>query len=143
VPPRPTATPVLPQITLLDSAGNIDVAVFGSAIAKTNLVFRVVACVPDCKEKPDGFDVLWVKFFFFKKTPRGTLQYLYEHEDTSPPYCAFGDREHCDFWDIASPNAKWPNTQAVIEDGDYVLTIQAEGKRSTHCTATVNFKVQR
>lgn len=142
-PPQPTATPALVQLSVFDQGGgNMAVFIFGSQGGK-RLVFRAIACSPNCNNRPDGRDVDQVTFSFFKKTPQGQLKWMYDHTESNAPYCSFGGSANCDLLDISNQNAKWPNNQNVVENGDHVLQVDVDGKGGASWHGRVNFKIQR
>jgi hypothetical protein len=142
-PPQPQPTPLLPQLSVSDQGGgNMDVFVFGGQVG-WQMAFRAVACSPNCNNRPDGRDVNSVYFAFFKRLPDGTLKWVFEHTESSAPYCSFGGSGVCDLLDIRNPNTRWPGTQTVVENGDYVLQVEAEGKNRASWHGSFNFRVQR
>jgi hypothetical protein len=142
-PPQPQATPFLPQLSVSDQGGgNLDLFMFGGQIGG-QLVFRALACAPNCNNRPDGRDVNSVSFTFFKRLADGTLKWVFEHTESGAPYCSFGGSGGCNFLDIRNTNTRWPGTQNVIENGDYVLSVGAEGKNRAAWSGNFYFKIQR
>ena len=142
-PPRPTATPVLVQLSVFDQGGgNMAVFIYGGQVGK-RMAFRAIACSPNCNNRPDGRDVDQVTFSFFKRTPQGQLKWMYDHTEMNAPYCSFGGSSNCDFLDISNLNAKWPNNQNVVENGDHVLQVDVDGKGGASWHGRVNFRIQR
>jgi hypothetical protein len=144
IPVGASPTPFLPQLGVFDQGGgDLELTVFGTALAQKQLGFRAVACAPDCFNRPDGANIELVQFIFARRTPGGTLQHLYDYTDYTAPYCAFGGEGRCEFLDVSNPNATWLRTQTVIANGEYVLQIFASGRRSGRWSGFVQFRVQR
>ncbi|MBI5304216.1 MAG: hypothetical protein HY868_18940 [Chloroflexi bacterium] len=142
-PPPPTATPFLPQLAVFDQGGgNMDVYLFGGQTGKF-LNFRAVACAPNCNNRPDGRDVNNVYFTVFRRTPQNTLQWVFDSEEQNAPFCIFGGSNQCPYLNISDPNVKWPGTNTVIANGDYVLRVEANGKNNATWNGRANFKVNR
>ncbi len=142
-PPPPQSTPSLPQLSVSDQGGgNMDLYVFGGQVG-WQLVFRAVACAPNCNNRPDGRDVNSVYFVFFKRLADGRLRWVFEHTEMNAPYCSFGGSGACNWLDIRNLNTRWPGTQNIVENGDYVLRIEADGKNGASWNGSFNFRVQR
>ena len=147
-PPPPPTQVVLPQLPVFDKDGNnMEGKALGTALARTYMSFQVVACEPDCKTKPDGNGVTSIDFSFYKgtyklrddvdgKTP------VYQHTENNHPYCAFGGDDPCPLWIFAAQNNKWPNG-ANIDNGNYTLLMNAQGKNNGLWTSVLNFTIQR
>lgn len=142
-PPPATATPFLPQLVVFDQGGgNMDVFLYGGQTSRF-LNFRAVACAPNCNNRPDGNNVNAVMFTVFRRTPQNTLQWVFEHEETQAPYCIFGGSAQCPYLNITDPNVKWPGSNTVIANGDYVLRVEASGKNNASWRGSANFKINR
>ncbi len=146
--PGPTATPVLPKLSVFDAGGDkdkIEVKIYGTDVAHTALMFRVKACVPNCQNIPDGKGVDKVEFTFEKcpGTKRCDVeqgQEVYRHTERAAPYCSFGGSGVCDWWVFAERKQRWPNNNP-IEDGIFVLTVNVTGKENWN--GKVNFRIAR
>ncbi len=142
-PVPPTATPFLPQLVVFDQGGgNMDVFLYGGQTSKF-LNFRAVACAPNCNNRPDGRDVNAVMFTVFRRTPQNTLQWIFEHEETSAPYCIFGGSAQCPYLNLTDPNTKWPGSNTVVANGDYVLRVEANGRNNASWRGNANFRIFR
>jgi hypothetical protein len=142
-PPPPTATPFLPKLVVFDQGGgNMDVFLYGGQTSKF-LNFRAVACAPNCNNRPDGRDVNSVLFTVFRRTPQNTLQWIFEHEENNAPYCIFGGSDQCPYLNITDPNTKWPESNTVIANADYVLKVDADGKNGASWHGNASFRIQR
>ena len=154
VPPQqpagPTATPVLIQLGVFDQGpgtGKMQARVFGGQVGKL-LVFRAVACAPDCNGKPDGNNINTVQFTIYKlpneNSDSSNGQVVYDHTEGAAPYCAFGGDNKCDYFDISNSNVKWPDTNKIaVQNGFYALRFLANGKNDAMRNGEVNFKIQR
>lgn len=143
LPAPPTATPFLPQLVVFDQGGgNMDVFLYGGQTTKF-LNFRAAACAPNCINRPDGRDVNSVMFTVFRRTPQNTLQWVFEHTENNAPYCIFGGSAQCPYLNIADLNTKWPGSNTVIVNGDYVLKVDADGKNGASWHGSANFKINR
>lgn len=147
VTPPPTATPILPKLEVFDQGGGaMEVTLFGPAVANKQMAFRAIVCNPDCKNnRPDGRDVDSVKFTFYKWNVNANQkgQKVYEHTESTAPYCSFGGSGRCDFIDLSDRNVKWPGTNLVIDNGEYYFEVTAAGKNNRKWNGNFRFKVQR
>ncbi|MBI5651095.1 MAG: hypothetical protein HZC40_11730 [Chloroflexi bacterium] len=144
VPANAPATPALPQLGVFDQGGGaFDLFLFGGQ-SGTRLVFRVIACSPNCNNRPDGRDVVAVKFAILRVTAQGQPgDLVFEHTETQSPFCAFGGTGACDALSIAERNAKWLATNTVIENADYILRVTAADKNSGAWDGRFKFTVRR
>lgn len=127
----------------------MDGQVKGISVPKSLMSFQVIACMPDCKSKPDGTGVVSVDFAFykFKTQNRADLNGknpVYKTTEHNKPYCAFGGDNPCPNWIFSEHGGKWPNG-ANIESGDYTLLMKAYGdpKNNAFWTSVINFSIQR
>lgn len=144
VPANAPATPTLPQLGVFDQGGGaFDLFLFGGQTG-TRLVFRALACSPNCAGRADGRDIVAVKFAILRVTAQaqpGDL--VFEHTETQAPFCAFGGAGACDAINLADRNAKWSGTNHSIENVDYVLRVTAADKNNGAWDGIFKFTVRR
>jgi hypothetical protein len=145
--PIASPTPFLPQLGVFQQDGdNMEVRVVGGQFGKT-LLIRIIACVPNCATKPDGNDVTQAEFIFNQCINPGsdacqTLRPVYTHRETSAPYCSFGGTNQCDYLNIADPSAKFPGTNNVVANSEYIVSMEMRGKNALWSGKT-RIKIQR
>ncbi|MBI5651094.1 MAG: hypothetical protein HZC40_11725 [Chloroflexi bacterium] len=146
-PPAASPTPFLPQLGVFQQDGdNMEARVVGGQIGKM-LILRIIACVPNCRTRPDGNDVTQAEFIFNQCINPGsnacqTMRPVYTHRETSAPYCAFGGSNQCDYLNIADPNARFPGTNNVVANSEYIVDMEMRGKNALWSGKT-RIKIQR
>jgi len=147
-PPQPTQVD-LPQLKTFDPSGTVDiieVQVKGVSVPKSLISFQVIACSPNCKNKPDGTGITSIDFEFYKvktqlRSALDNYKPVFKTTEKNKPYCAFGGDSPCPNWIFAEHSNKWPNG-ATIENGDYTLWARVNGN-TAHWEGLSNFTIQR